>query len=111
MGDGTYAVADARRLRWLDRRVNVAVRPGGYGAVGALEWLRSHRVFALVEGTGPVAAGPVPWTLVDARHDPRRRPETSGSKRSLQGYIVAKRQDRDREVLLVLSGPAFGRSA
>src|SRR5213083_1594655 len=40
MGDGTYAVADARSLGWLHRRVHVATGPGGYAAVGGFEWLR-----------------------------------------------------------------------
>jgi hypothetical protein len=99
MGDGTYAVADAHAMRWLHRRVRVATGPGGYGAVGGFQWLRPHRVFALLQGTGPVAADPVPWTQAAILDIGRRRVV---ARRPLPGYVVASERDGRREVLLVL---------
>lgn len=99
MGDGTYAVADARAMRWLHRRVRVATGPGGYSGVGGFQWLRPHRVFALLQGTGPVAAGPVPWTQVAILDIGRRRVV---ARRPLPGYVVASERDGRREVLLLL---------
>jgi hypothetical protein len=99
MGDGTYAVADARSLRWLHKRVHVALGPGGYAGVGGFQWLRPHRVFALVEGTGPVAAGPIPWTQAAILDVGRTR---VAAKRPLPGYVVATGRDGPSMVLLLI---------
>ncbi|MDX6397289.1 MAG: hypothetical protein QOJ43_697 [Gaiellaceae bacterium] len=99
MGDGSYAIAGTHPLRWLHRRNRVGVGPHGYAGIGDFDWLRPHRVFALLEGTGPVAAGPVPWTQAVILDVGRRHVI---ARRRLTGYVVARARDREREVLLLL---------
>ena len=106
MGDGTYAVADARAMRWLHRRVRVGTGPGRYGAVGGFQWLRPNRVFALLEGTGPVAAGPVPWTRAVILDVGRGRVV---ARHPLPGYVVASQRDGRREVLLLVDFKSLSR--
>jgi hypothetical protein len=52
MGSGSYGLASLRPLRWIDKSVAVARGPNGQAYVDAFAWLRPHRVFTLLEGTG-----------------------------------------------------------
>jgi hypothetical protein len=104
MGDGSYAIASLHSLRWIDKSVHVARGPNGEAYLGAFAWLRPNRVFTLVEGTGPVAGGPVPWTVA-AIVDPISRRVVA--RRRLPGFTLAQGQIGSQELILLAP---FGRN-
>lgn len=95
---GAVRVADARSMRWRGRPIRIADGPGLTTWVDTSAWLRPDRVFALVTTGGPVARGPIPWTVA-AVLDPTRRRVVA--RRHLPGYVLAEQHVGRREVLLL----------